>query len=123
MDVNRNNQETEGPKDVVKKENNPLDLSLTKKEQEHNVEEEDEDDSIEVNDDEVKNEVKNEVSLAQSPIFSYHSHFSYSLILIQATQTSHWLIFCQPVLLRLLSYENENDNGDDKHLRSRTELS
>ena len=74
MDVNRNNQETEGPKDVVKKENNPLDLSLTKKEQEHNLEEEDENDSIEVNDDEVKNEVKNEVSLAQSPIFSYHSH-------------------------------------------------
>ena len=64
MDVNRNNQETEGPKEAVKKENNPLDLSLTKKEQEHNVEEEDEDDSIEVNDDEVKNEVKNEVSLA-----------------------------------------------------------
>ena len=64
MDVNRNNQETEGPKDVVKKENNPLDLSLTKKEdQEHNLEEEDENDSIEVNDDEVKNEVKNEVSL------------------------------------------------------------
>ena len=63
MDVNRNNQETEGPKEAVKKENNPLDLSLTKKEQEHNVEEEDEDDSIEVNDDEVKNEVKNEVSL------------------------------------------------------------
>ena len=75
MDVNRNNQETEGPKEVVKKENNPLDLSLTKKEdQEHNLEEEDENDSIEVNDDEVKNEVKNEVSLAQSPIFSYHSH-------------------------------------------------
>ena len=27
-----------------------------------------------------------------------------------------------PVLLRLLSYGNENDNGNDKHLRSRTEL-
>ena len=42
------------------------------------------------------------------------------LILIQATQASRWLIFCPPVLLRLLSYGNENDN--DKHLRSRTKL-
>ena len=42
------------------------------------------------------------------------------LILIQATQASRWLIFCPPVLLRLLSYGNENDN--DKHLRWRTEL-
>ena len=40
------------------------------------------------------------------------------LILIQATQASRWLIFCPPVLLRLLSYGNENDN--DKHLRWRT---
>ena len=48
--------------------------------------------------------------------------FSHSiLILIQATQASRWLIFCRPVLLRLLSYGNENDNGNDKHFRSRIE--
>ena len=48
--------------------------------------------------------------------------FSYSFRLLFSTQASHWLIFCQPVLLRLLSYENEHDNGYDKHLRSWTEL-
>ena len=44
------------------------------------------------------------------------------LILIQATQAGHWLIFCQPVLSRLLSYGNETDNGYGQHLRSQTEL-
>ena len=38
------------------------------------------------------------------------------LILIQATQASRWLIFCQPVLQRLLSYENEYDNGYDMNM-------
>ena len=44
------------------------------------------------------------------------------IILIQATQASRWLIFCRPVLLRLLNYGNESDNGNDEHLRSGTEL-
>ena len=42
------------------------------------------------------------------------------LILIQATQAGRWLILCQPVVHRLLSYRN--DNGYDKHLRSQTDL-
>ena len=44
------------------------------------------------------------------------------LILIQATQVGRWLIFCQPVVHRLLSYWNENNNGYEKHLRSQTDL-
>ena len=44
------------------------------------------------------------------------------LIIIQATQAGHWLIFCQPVVHRLLSYGNENDNGYNKHLSSQTDL-
>ena len=44
------------------------------------------------------------------------------LILIQATQAGRWLIFCQPVVHRLLTYGNENDNGYDKHLRMQTDL-
>ena len=41
---------------------------------------------------------------------------------ILTTQAGRWLIFCQPVVHRLLSYGNENDNGYDKHLRSQTDL-
>ena len=52
---------------------------------------------------------------AQSRISPYHSH---TQLLIQATQAGRWLIFCQPVVHRLLSYGNENDNGYDIHLRS-----
>ena len=51
------------------------------------------------------------------------SDFSHTILIsipIQAIQASRWLIFGQLVLLRLLSYGNENDY--DKHLRSRTEL-
>ena len=49
---------------------------------------------------------KNRKVIAQSRI----------LILIQATEAGRWLIFCQPVVHRLLSY------GNDKHLRSLTDL-
>ena len=49
-------------------------------------------------------------------------HTFFILILLQATQASCWLNFCQPVMHRLLSYGNENDNGYDKHLRSQTDL-
>ena len=56
LDVNRNNQE-EGPKEGVKRENNPLDLSLTKKEGEE------EDDNITEEEDEVTKPEK-----AQEPV-------------------------------------------------------
>ena len=58
--------------------------------------------------------------LAQSPIFSYpyythsHAHSGYS-----SQPLADFLPTC---LVRLLSYGNENDDGYDKHLRSRTEL-
>ena len=67
--------------------------------------------------------------LSVQAVDDYRLHYELSLrfyhtilILIQATQASHWLIFCQPLLLRLLSYGNENDNCYGKHLRSWTEL-
>ena len=48
--------------------------------------------------------------------------FSHTIfILIQDAQASRWLIFCQPVLLKLFRYGNKYDKGYDKHLRSRTE--
>ena len=64
-----------------------------------------------------------ESRVSQEKLSLRFSHMIIILILIQATQASHWLIFSQPVVLRLLvlSYGNENDNGYDKHLRSRTE--
>ena len=52
--------------------------------------------------------------LAQSRISPYHSHTH------SGYSRRPWLIFCHPVVHRLLSYGNENDNG--KHLRSQTVL-
>ena len=44
--------------------------------------------------------------IAQSRISLYHSH-------THSGAGCCWLIFCQPVVHRLLSYGNENDNGYD----------
>ena len=53
--------------------------------------------------------------IAQSRISLYHSH-------THSGAGCCWLIFCQPVVHRLLSYGNENDNGYDKHLSSQSDL-